>query len=47
MTTEGVVIVDTGPGSALLEYLVGRGITEVEAVILSHADQDHIGGLRS
>lgn len=43
--TEGVIIIDAGPGSALLEFLTEQGITEVDVVLLSHADQDHIDGL--
>jgi competence protein ComEC len=41
----GTVVIDTGPGSALLEYLQEQRITEVGTVVLSHADQDHIGAL--
>jgi len=43
--TNGVVVIDTGPGSSLLEYLTERGIKIVDVVLISHADQDHIGGL--
>lgn len=38
-------MIDTGPGGPILEYLRREGINEVETVILSHADQDHIAGL--
>jgi beta-lactamase superfamily II metal-dependent hydrolase len=38
-------LVDTGPGGPLLEYLLQEGITAVDTVVISHADQDHIGGL--
>lgn len=44
-TPEGVVVIDAGPGNVLQEYLVQQGINEVAAVLLSHADEDHIGGL--
>jgi len=40
-----VCVVDAGPGTTLLEYLVEEGIADVDLVLLSHADQDHIGGL--
>lgn len=43
--TGGVNIVDTGPGSALLEFLDDEGISDVNAVLISHADKDHIEGL--
>ena len=39
------IVIDTGTGSALLEFLTQYGITTVETVLVSHADQDHIGGL--
>jgi beta-lactamase superfamily II metal-dependent hydrolase len=40
------VIVDCGArGSTLLEFLADRKITKIKAIYLSHADQDHIGGL--
>lgn len=45
VTDDGVVIVDTGPGSALLEYLTSQQLTTIHTVILSHADADHIRGL--
>lgn len=38
-------MIDTGPGGPILEYLRREGISEVDTVILSHADQDHIAGL--
>jgi beta-lactamase superfamily II metal-dependent hydrolase len=40
-----VVVIDTGPNGALLEYLLVEGIEKIDAVIISHADADHIGGL--
>jgi competence protein ComEC len=38
-------VIDCGPGSFVLEFLTGEGITHIENVFLSHADQDHIEGL--
>lgn len=38
-------VIDTGLGTSLLEFLRQHGITELEFVLLSHADQDHISGL--
>lgn len=42
---EDVIIIDTGRGIELIEYLMQNGITIVKLVLLSHADADHIGGL--
>lgn len=46
---ETTVLIDagaaSGAGAHLLEYLHSEGIDHVEQVILSHADEDHIGGL--
>lgn len=41
----GVVVIDTGPGTALLEYLRKVEIDRLDVVLLSHADNDHIGGM--
>lgn len=40
-----VCVIDAGPGTTLLEYLDAEQIAAVDLVLLSHADQDHIGGL--
>lgn len=40
-----VVVVDAGPGSALLEFLDQHGIDTIHTFFLSHADHDHIAGL--
>lgn len=45
--TERVVVIDTGPKSGLLEYLTEEGIKKIDVMLISHADQDHIGGLIS
>jgi beta-lactamase superfamily II metal-dependent hydrolase len=41
----GVTVIDAGPGSSLLEFLVREGISSVDTVLISHADEDHIAGL--
>ena len=41
----GVVVVDVAPGSGLCEFLRIQGITNIQTIYLSHADEDHIGGL--
>ena len=43
----GTVIFDAGSGSTLLEFLDDSAITEIDAVIISHADADHLSGLVS
>ena len=40
-----VAIVDAGPGNSLLEFLVQRGVTHVDLILISHADEDHLRGL--
>lgn len=42
-----IFIIDTGPGSALLEFLKYENIQSIEAIFISHADSDHISGLLS
>ncbi len=43
--TEGVVVVDAGSGTALLEFLLQEGLDRVDVLLISHADSDHIGGV--
>lgn len=43
--TNGVVVIDAGPGTALLEFLEQEGIDRVDVILISHADKDHIEGL--
>ena len=40
-----VVVVDAGPGSALLEFLDRERIRRIDVLLLSHADKDHIEGV--
>jgi len=55
-THERVLVYDTGArfspsfdmGSAVIEpYLRQRGISRIDALVISHGDNDHIGGARS
>jgi competence protein ComEC len=41
----GVVVIDAGANNSLMEYLLMENIREVDTVLLSHADHDHINGL--
>ena len=43
----GTIVIDAGPGSDLLDFLQEYSITKIDILILSHADQDHIGGAMS
>ncbi|MCX6000309.1 MAG: MBL fold metallo-hydrolase [Chloroflexi bacterium] len=43
--TEGVSIIDAGPGSALLEFLREKHIPVIDVLILTHSDKDHVGGV--
>lgn len=44
----GAVLVDAGPGKlTVLQFLEDHGISRLEAVFISHADKDHLGGLMS
>lgn len=40
-----MLVIDAGPKSGLLEFLQQENINEIDTVLLSHADEDHIGGL--
>lgn len=44
---KGVVVIDAGPGTALLEFLTQQGITKIDVLLISHADRDHIKGVIS
>jgi beta-lactamase superfamily II metal-dependent hydrolase len=43
--TKAVTVIDCPPGTVLLKTLEGLGISSVDQVLISHADQDHAGGL--
>jgi len=44
---KGVVVIDAGPGTALLEFLTQEGISKIDVLLISHADRDHIRGVIS
>ncbi len=43
--SDSTFVVDAGYGSSLLEFIEEAEIETISTVLLSHADQDHIGGL--
>jgi beta-lactamase superfamily II metal-dependent hydrolase len=45
LETGRTVVFDAGPKSGLLEYLRETGITTLDLMLISHADQDHIRGV--
>lgn len=42
---QSTLVIDTGVKSYLLEYLAEAGRTSIDALIISHADSDHLRGL--
>lgn len=42
---ERVTVIDAGPKSDLLDFLEKRKIFQIDAILISHADNDHLGGL--
>lgn len=45
LDTEGVTVIDCAPGVTLTLTLEQLGINEISTVLISHADEDHVGGL--
>lgn len=43
--TEGIIVIDAGRGSSLYLFLKQEQITTIDLLLISHADEDHIGGL--
>jgi len=43
--TAGVTVIDCAPGVTLTQLLEQLGINEISTVLISHADEDHVGGL--
>lgn len=45
MSDGRTVVIDTADRTHLLHYLECKGIQEIDVVIISHTDSDHVGGL--
>ena len=45
--TNGVLLFDAGAEATLLDFLERNNINEIDAVLLSHSDADHIAGVVS
>ena len=43
--TQGTLVIDCGTGSTLIETLHYLHVKELHSIIISHADEDHVGGL--
>src|SRR5689334_13626005 len=43
--TKGTVVIDAGPSTSLLEFLTDNKIQKIDAILISHADTDHIQGV--
>lgn len=43
--SKSCVVVDAGPGTALLQFMLEHEIEIVEEILISHADTDHIKGV--
>lgn len=42
---EGVVVIDVPLGRTLVDFLLSRQIGQIDLIIISHADADHVAGL--
>lgn len=45
--SERCVVIDAGPGTALLEFILENEIKVVEEILISHADTDHLKGVQT
>jgi competence protein ComEC len=43
--TEGIIVIDAGHGSTLLEFLKKENIKKINHLLISHSDKDHIEGV--
>ena len=47
VTPEGTIVIDAGPGISLLKFLRLESARTVTHALITHADADHIGGLKA
>lgn len=43
--TNGTIVIDCGTGSTLIDVLDYLNVREISSLLISHADEDHIGGV--
>ena len=43
--TKGTIVIDSGKGSSLYLFLKQEQIDTIDLLLISHADEDHLGGL--
>ncbi|BBC26949.1 MBL fold metallo-hydrolase [Pseudanabaena sp. ABRG5-3] len=43
--TEGTIVIDCPSGTTLIETIEELKIQEISHLLISHADEDHIGGI--
>lgn len=44
-SADGIIVVDVARATSVLDFLKELGVAEIEALIISHADADHVRGL--
>lgn len=43
--TNSTIVIDCGPNATLIDVLDHLNIRDISTILISHADQDHIGGV--
>jgi competence protein ComEC len=42
---EGTIVIDGGRSQTLLQFLQAEELLSIDAILVSHADDDHLGGI--